>query len=489
MTRTKYILIIVALSLLFLLPRIPKLGYDFTNTDAFRWHIRSENFLNAIRYKKLADTYQRYHPGVTMMWLNAAVILVTYKYQLTYTNTPKSLQNADYFPILDGISKGAIVAVLLVMLIFQLILLSKIFNKKTALLYVFLICVEPYMIGINRWFHLTSLEVFFGFTSLLFLLYWHKYDKKMFMFVSAVFLGLAILTKTTTLMLVPILLVIFVSRFFKSHKREGIQYAALYFLTTVAVIFLLFPALWVDPIGVYKQLYDAIFLAVTDNVRSEMLPVYMQPFYYLIILGFKLSPFTLILAIVSVVSLRKTKDFYLQVMALSFLWFYFCFSVTEKKIDRYVLAMFPYLLIICAYYLSGLQKRLQLVYVLMSLVFLGYVTYVYFPHYFAYYSPVFGGTRVANNIGVYENGGAYFAEAAFYLNTKGRDKSTYVPNSFESFSSYYKGHSQREFDTNTDYVVNSLDIDRKSFDGVYCNKIDKTFGSKDLQVVAVFSCK
>lgn len=486
-----FTVLILAICVGFLLTRLPELGFDFTNNDAFRWHTRSQNFAKALKNGDFAQTYQRYHPGVTLMWLNSAVIFVTTNYQTLFTHTGdiKTLQNADYFPILDGISRGELVLVLLVLLLVQIFTLEKLFNKKVALFYGALVVVEPYMIGINRWFHLTSLEVFFGFTSLLLAFYWHKFTSQRALGFSAVFLALAILTKMTALITLPVLLVVFASKYAKTKK---LAVPLLFAGITLVTIFVLFPALWVDPLGVYHQIYNHVFLAVTDNERAYMLPMYIQPIYYLVILALKLSPLTLLLflfALAQLVRLHKTTDFYIKLSVLAFAWYYVLLSITEQKIDRYALALVPFVLVICAYTLADLSKKVQILFGILALLFIGFISWQYFPMYSAYYSPLFGGTRTALKLSVYENDGAYFSNAAFYLNTKGRDKNVYVPDNFEAFSSYYKGNAQRELDATTDYVVTSLDIDRLTFDGHGCSVLAKTFGNRELQVVAVYSCK
>ena len=118
----KYLLIILFLYLLF---RIPKLGEDISNTDSYRWHTRSENFLNALKQGDLNRTYQHYQPGVTLMWLNAFVKQVSFSFQyiLKGEASPATLENADYFPILHKFSKMAIISVLFSLLIIQIILL------------------------------------------------------------------------------------------------------------------------------------------------------------------------------------------------------------------------------------------------------------------------------------------------------------------------------------------------------------------------------
>ncbi len=62
--------------------RVFGLGTDISNSDAARWHRRSESFLSAIKQGNFSATYQKYHPGVTLMWINSLVKQTAFSYQL-----------------------------------------------------------------------------------------------------------------------------------------------------------------------------------------------------------------------------------------------------------------------------------------------------------------------------------------------------------------------------------------------------------------------
>jgi len=54
------------------------------------------------------------------MWINSIVKQVAFTHQLKTTGDPKTLENADYYSIIHGISKGALVIVLAVLLLLQM---------------------------------------------------------------------------------------------------------------------------------------------------------------------------------------------------------------------------------------------------------------------------------------------------------------------------------------------------------------------------------
>lgn len=473
--------IILALVIAFyLFTRLPFLGIDMTNSDAARWHRRSERFLTAIKQLDFASTYQHYQPGVTIMWINSVTKFVVGNFQ---KDPAMTLENADWFPIIDGISKAVLVFILLGLLLLQIFLISKLFNSSVALGYGVLISVEPYMIGIDRWFHLTSLETYLAFTSFLLLLHWRQHKIIKYLLLSGVFLGCSILSKLTTLVLVPLFIL------FIFYWERKIKFVALYALVLLASLFLLFPAFWVNGINVVGNLVSAITNAVSNDIRADELSSSLRIIFYPVVLAFKLSPLTLLFFVFALFSFKKIKS---NTNAL-YIFGYFCYyllflTIPEKKIDRYALVLIPPIVLICSYYLESFILYRKLFLYTVSCLFLVFVIYSVFPVYSAYYSPLFGGTKGALKAGIYDNSGEYFAQAALYLNTLGRDLNTFVPDNIEAFSPYYKGKIQRVYDDTTDYVVRSIDIDRKEIQDSKCPYIVREFGPNDYNVVAVLMC-
>lgn len=465
---------------MFLSVRLTGLGSDVSNSDAGRWHRRSESFLGAIKHGDFKETYQRYHPGVTLMWINSFVKQVSFSYQYKTTTHPMTLENADYYPIIHGVSKGVLVFVLAVLLVMQIRCISKLFDNKTSLIYGFMISVEPYLIGINRWFHLTSLEVFLVFTSLLYILVWRKFGGKKILVLSSVLYGLAVLTKTSSLIMLPVFLLIFI-------KNRSWKDIAVFFIVSLCTFYVLFPAMWVEPVFVIQRLINSIFGAVSEDNRTTLLSSGLSPFYYIVTLILRLSPFTLIIFVASLINRRKYKNFDLSIMTYSIAVHFVLLTLSSQKIDRYIISFIPFILLICSYYISVIDKRSRIVVVTLQLLFLLFVIQKYYPVYSAYYSPVFGGTKSAVRLGVYDNSGEYFAQSAFYLNEEGRDINVYVPNNIDAFKYYYKGNLQNLYSDDTDYVVRSLYMSRSTFVEDRCPIVEKSYGV-GTDVVRIYSC-
>jgi hypothetical protein len=489
MLKNKDRLLLLIIFLLFLAPRLAGLGKDLTNSDAARWHTRSENFLVALKIGDFKSTYQRYHPGVVLMWINAAVKQFAFSYQLTFTDAPKTLNNADWYPTIHGISKGANVLMLFGLFVLQLHLLRNLTNKKVALWYGFFLAIEPYFIGINRWFHLSSFEVYFAFTSLLALLMWSKSKSRKFLILSAVLFALALLSKITSLIMGGVFLYVFVAEYVKTKDARSLLTSAATFAGVCFItLFLLFPALWVAPGFVFSKIYNAVFGAVSTDVRSALIPDYLKPIYFAVIALFKLSPVTVLLFLMGLWKLRKSADSVVRTFIVALAVYYLVFIPATQKIDRYVVMFYPSIFILLGVFVSELSSKLQKAIIATSLLCFTWATVTFYPLYSAYYSPIFGGSQAAMSLGIYENSGEYFAQAADYLNVKGRDIKVYVPDNVDSFRYYFNGNLVGSYEDLPDYVVRSLDIDRDSAIDPICPTTEYMFGNKQLSSVYVQRC-
>ena len=488
----KYYLIV---AVIFLALRLPGLGSDVLNSDGARWHRRSERFLQAIKTGDFAATYQHYQPGVTLMWINSVTKKAVWEVQDMFEMPRWSLENAQDFPKIHAVSKSVLVIILSILLIYQMFLIAKISSLKTALIYGLFVSTEPYLVGIDRWFHLTSLESYFAFSAYLTYLYSLAHQSKVSIFATGALVALATLSKLTGIIVLPLILLIEVIHAYcsKNIKRSIFSIALLVFGFSVGV-FLLFPALWADLFNVVPKLFSAVVLAVDSDTRAQYFKPPFSYIYYLVILSFKLSPTILCVFVASLVlfvrRLKRTKEVARGRLILAyFLTFLFVLTISTKKIDRYTLALVQPVLLFTSLYLAKLNKTSLGIIIALQVLVSGFIYFRNFPVLSGYYSPLFGGVKTALNMGVYENSGEYFAQSAFYLNSKGR-ADVYVPDNYESFKYFYQGNTLRDFSGSAKYVITSVDFDRKTPRIIAgCEKLEKTFGPKGLiPLVFTYAC-
>lgn len=479
----KYFLII---SIIFLVLRNINLGYDHTNNDSVRWHNRTDSFLEALKDFQFEETFQRYHPGVTLMWLGSVPRQIFYTIQYSFFDQKLNIYSYDNFPYTNFLSMLSVILAIFAVISIQVHLIGKLWGTNTSLIYFFLISVEPYFVGINRWFHLTSLEVVLGFAAVLSILVFLNTRIKKYFFVSAIFLGLSVLTKVTSLILFPIIFIVLVLYWKQTREFEVFPF---YFLVYLLTIFILFPALWVRPFEVSRDIFDSIFNAVGQDIRVYQLSPFLNNFFYFVVIPYKLSEITLVLVVLSIYGLRnKFKNINNLIVGLVFIFYLVFLSLSDQKIDRYSLVFFSPLILYIAIFLASIRKKIIKIIICLYLFFVTLNFLQFGTNQSAFYNRLLGGTEYALKLGVYENGGNYFSKAAFYMNRNMPQETIYVPNNFESFSYFYNGRSLRVFVPETKYVVNSLDIDRISFNNYGCAEKVAEFGPIGYPVVAVFKC-
>ncbi len=478
--------------ILFLFFRLDGIFLDMSNSDSARWFRRSESFAQSIKKLDFAETYRSYHPGVTLMWLTSGVETGIKIYDSLKKNEFKTLENTEGFILISGISKVVLVLILFVLLVVQFNYIEVLFDRRVAVLYAFLIALEPYMIGINRWFHLTSLEVFFTFSAFLGLLVWSDTKIKSYLYKSGIFFGLAVLTKFSSIILVPVFLLVFAATFLKDKvgpKGEYLKDFLKYVLITLVTIFILFPALWVKPLDVITKISVAAFNAKSGEYTSVAFAENNPYLFYLAILAFKLSPITLVVFALSLFKWTIWRERLFTYNVIYILFTLLMLSISEQKIERYILMVIPAILLLCAITLSRVGPTLQYPLILSSIAFMYLIFRTSHPIYSAYYSPAFGGPKAAFQKGLYDDNGEYFAAAARYLNQKGREIHVFVPNNVEAFSYYFKGHIDEQLLPTTNYYVASNDSRRKNITlGLNCPKIEKTFYNYNFEPVHIYSC-
>lgn len=477
----------ILIFILFWAFRLNSLGFELNNNDSTRWMYRSEAFLQAVKSGNFSETNQKYHPGVTLMIINSvtrqAYYFLSSKFGLERVNlmAPENFGNTNFW------FKFTLLIVIFLVICVQINIIAKLWNLNVALWYFFILSVEPYFIGINRWFHLTSLEVVFGFTSILFILAWNKFKDSKYFVLSAIFLALGVLTKVTTIVLGVVILFVLVKNYLETKKISNFIF---YFLIYLGSIFVLFPALWAEPFKVSNYILTNIFGAVSDTIRNSKLEGLVLYFYYPLILLLKLSPVTLVLVLGAILNFKKySKDFNYLFVAITFAVYFIFLTLSEQKIDRYSLVFYEPLFLICALFVSNQKSLFKKIYAISAVLFIAFVHFWYSESYSAFYSPIFGGTNTALELGVYENGGNFYSNSAEFLNKNFPNHIVLVPNNFEAFSFFYKGKTITDSKLNFDFVISSLDIDRLSFENYGCDAEIASFGPVDQKVVKVFKCQ
>lgn len=427
---------------LFVVARLPFLGQEMFNTDVWKWKARIYDFGSGVFNLDFDKTVQKYHPGVTLMWVGTLAI----KAQGLYCEVAQSCPNEATDPIgaifnLHFFQKLGIVFALGLTFTFIFYPLRKLFGGKYALVSLSLLTFEPFFYALSRVIHLEALMTGFMLASFVWLFYTlEKTDEvdrrigKSGLIVSGVFAGLAVLTKSSALLVVPfsLMAIVFLN---KTNARKVVKLFFIWFLSVVATYFILWPAMWVHPL----QTLDYVFIRGVKEVGVEggheqiflgQLTENPGPFYYFVVMALKFSPilvtgilfFAFLVKRMSVhFDGRKMKNFIILTLLFAF-GYLLEISIPSKKLDRYILPTLGSLALMAGFFYTWLlgvilpkwswgkfyalfvpgpgpakagrstpQMAQKLAPLALFLAILAYQSLALTPDYFSYYNPLFGG--------------------------------------------------------------------------------------------------
>ena len=276
------------------------------------------------------------------------------------------------------------------------------------------------------------------------ILYWRERQPRQV--VLAGFLtGLALLSKITALALLPVggLLVGYGSYAKASggRRRWGAPalLLAVWIATTVLTVVALWPALWVPPGDVSRQMLDFTSLRAVEGDERIKSFLFGNPYddpgalFYPVVLVYRTSPLLWVGIVALAVSLwlwrrraRQEKAAF-GAMLLYLVAYLALITVSKIKYDRYIVPMLPTLLVMSAVGMTSFwtwcQQRVPRIE-----SFAGLATCVvlalqvalalpYHPYYYTYYNPLLGGAPGAANVVPVGVGYEGTEKAAIYLNS------------------------------------------------------------------------
>ncbi|MBN1162294.1 glycosyltransferase family 39 protein [Patescibacteria group bacterium] len=411
----KRIVYLVIFSVVFAVTRLAGIKTDVINPDAVNWHFRSQQFIVGLKQLEFEKTYQHYHPGVTLMWITGVPIELLK--QITgiqhYNNT-----NFIYFHF---IAKFSLILFQLVLSLVLIYFLSRATDFQRAFLVMSLLSLEPFFLGNSRLYHMDILFTLVSFLGII-LLYLSVHRNSFLYSVATGFVfSLSFLTRSIGVGLVLYTLGYFFIMYVSKSADFSLKKLLVILSAFVVSSFILFPALWVRPvhyiseifsegqrIGVRKGHSQLFFGKQTDDAGV---------LFYPLVLVMKMSPvmlFGIICCLIS--SCRKFniynlsfkfigKNSFLFVITSFYFGYFAIMSVLSKKIDRYMLFMFP-LLGYCAVvglerFYSYIHKRFGIslkVYYVFFMTFFAATLFSFYPYYFTYTSPVFLNAKTANSV-------------------------------------------------------------------------------------------
>ncbi len=356
--------------ILFLLTRVTRLGKDEINPDAVNWHYRSEQFVVAFKTLDFTKTYQHYHPGVTLMWIMGPTVEIIKQMYPT-----ENVYSQFNFEVFHFASKFVLVFVQLVLTLVILYQLSKIIGFIKAYFVIALFSLESFFVGNSRLLHLDVLLTLFIFLGLLFAYRGLKEKSTRLSLLSGILLSLSFMTKSIAIGGLIFVLITYLFDTFKAKNRKhSFKILGALLLGFVVSLFLLFPALWVEPARVLTDIFkEAARIGLRKGHGQILMEEYTRDapsYFYLLVAFLKVSPFTIFGVFLFV--FYTFKSFYdymkkggifknihfsdlgnlIKWLGVFYLGYLAVISLSSKKIDRYLVPEFPFLslLVVDGYY-------------------------------------------------------------------------------------------------------------------------------------------
>jgi 4-amino-4-deoxy-L-arabinose transferase-like glycosyltransferase len=306
------VFVVLSVFVLALLLRMLNLG-DFITWDEPAWTHRSIRFLAALQRMDFGGTFLVGHPGVLTLWSGAMGISIQHLLgsgsaaDFAWLSGLPTLEPRDtealckLAPFLPAAKLPA--AVLHAACIVGIYLLARrLFGPQTGFFAALLLALDPFHLALSRVLHLDALAANFMLLSLLSLLvHLRQHRSRLYLLLSGAFAALATLSKSYSLFLAPfaglVLEAAYLTKEQNMHRAISLSLVsfATWCLAAALVFFMLWPAMWVDPLSTVQGVLDTAFgYAATPEATSNFFlgkPV-ADPglWFYPVTLAFRTTP-------------------------------------------------------------------------------------------------------------------------------------------------------------------------------------------------------
>ncbi len=321
MSRYWYVILFV----MALLPRILNLDQFLTSDENTNIFFAGSAVIQAFLQGNLRETYWHFYPGVTMSWLDSFGLVGLWLWERGMGITQQSLFDFVDNDILHLLIACRVPYAILTAIFIPIVynLLQRLLPHVIALTASMFIAFDPFFLAHSRVVHADApVAVFMVLSTLAFFIYIRQDGQYMFIF-SAVMGSLAALTKAPGHLMAILVIMIAVGDWLITCWHEGrlswqlgkrrsweiVIWGGIAF----AMFVLLWPAMWVDPIGILRQMLDETFGKVDEgHLVFFMGNATLNPgmWFYPYVIAFRLTPLTsmgVLLSVGMIINIRPDK--------------------------------------------------------------------------------------------------------------------------------------------------------------------------------------
>lgn len=425
----------VLLLVLAVWPRL--VGLDrYITPDELIWVYRSLQFREALLDGRWADTLVAGHPGVTTTWLGTAGLSLQLLFSpdsqepyrwLTHLPFLRPDNVAAYIRLAEFLSMSRVLVALVnslgIVLIYLLV--RRVWGTSAAIIGSLFLAFDPFLVGLSGLFHVDALSATFATLSLV--LFAFSFNRgvprqRIWLATSGIATGLAILTKTPTIMLIPVLALALMIVWAGKRERTvgkrigGFVLDSLVLGSAVGMtIVLLYPALWVSTSSVLSTVFGSANRHLGEALRETFFLGHVAynhgPLFYPVVLAWRVSPvfwlsiIPLLFLLVQGIKTSNWTFFRGKGLALLLLLWSITFLVAitpaAKKFDRYILPVVPALLLLAGYVWAvwGEYNPKPAKWAITAIVVVQAVFWLVFAAYpLAAYNPLVGGPQTAARV-------------------------------------------------------------------------------------------
>ncbi len=428
---------------IFVVTRLPYLGREMFNTDVWKWKQRIYDFGSGVFNLDFEKTLQKYHPGVTLMWVGTGAVKLQGLYCAVIKCPDESVNPVGAVFALHFFQKFTLIVILGLVWSMVFYPLKQLFGARYAFITLSLLTFEPFFYALTRVIHLEGLMTAFMLASFV----WLFYDlelrrqskspaKPWRLVVSGIFAGLAALTKSSALFMLPFAGLMF-TVFYSKTLKHGVKLFVSWTLVVLTTYFVLWPSMWVRPF----ETLDYVFIRGVKEIGVERgheqiflgrLTEDPGVLYYFVVAGYKFSPLLVTGILLFGFFYKRTIGQFdgnrmrrFVLLAIIFTFGYLLeITLPTKKLDRYILPAMSSLALLAGFVYTWMlrvigeklcegkllchlrrraprpggagtraEKGTELALISLFLAVAGFQSLWLTPDYFSYYNPLFGGLQ------------------------------------------------------------------------------------------------